>query len=130
MRRMTRVRKIQSFAKSASSLFLHLEGHHTSILHGLAHSLYRQEHTSYQTMLGLSAIRHSIARSGGAASNCNYSAAIRALSTNTESLKVSATSTPPPSATKEENIKYFKIYRWDPDHQQKPVSIYSGRFVY
>ena len=76
-------------------------------------------------MLGLSAIRHSIARSGGAASNCNYSAAIRALSTNTESLKVgsAATSTPPPSATKEENIKYFKIYRWDPDHQQKPVSI-------
>ena len=78
-------------------------------------------------MLGLSAIRHSIARSGGAASNCNYSAAIRALSTNTESLKVSATSTPPPSATtKEENIKYFKIYRWDPDHQQKPVSIDIG----
>ena len=77
-------------------------------------------------MLGLSAIRHSIARSGGAASNCNYSAAIRALSTNTESLKVgsAATSTPPPSAiAKEENIKYFKIYRWDPDHQQKPVSI-------
>ena len=90
-------------------------------------SLYRQDPTSiiYQTMLGLSAIRHSIARSGGAASNCNYSAAIRALSTNTESLKVgsAATSTPPPSATKEENIKYFKIYRWDPDHQQKPVSI-------
>jgi hypothetical protein len=79
-------------------------------------------------MLGLSAIRHSIARSGGAASNCNYSAAIRALSTNTtESLKVgSAASTPPPSATKEENIKYFKIYRWDPDHQQKPVSIDIG----
>ena len=79
-------------------------------------------------MLGLSAIRHSIARSsGGAASNfnCNYSAAIRALST-TESLKVgsAATSTPPPSATKEENIKYFKIYRWDPDHQQKPVSVF------
>ena len=71
-------------------------------------------------MLGLSAIRHSIARSGGAASNCNFSAAIRALSTNTE-LKVGSSSTPPPSA-KEENIKYFKIYRWDPDHQQKPVS--------
>ena len=81
-------------------------------------------------MLGLSAIRHSIARSGGAASNCNYSAAIRALST-TESLKVgsAATSTPPPSA-KEENIKYFKIYRWDPDHQQKPVGFYCvGWFV-
>ena len=83
-------------------------------------------------MLGLSAIRHSIARSGGAASNCNFSAAIRALST-TESLKVgsaAATSTPPPSAKKEENIKYFKIYRWDPDHQQKPVSICIGSFVY
>jgi len=83
-------------------------------------------HQKLQTMLGLSAIRHSIARSGGAASNCNFSAAIRALST-TESLKVgSAATTPPPSATtKEENIKYFKIYRWDPDHQQKPVSIYN-----
>lgn len=22
----------------------------------------------------------------------------------------------------EERIRYFKIYRWDPDHQQKPVS--------
>mmetsp|Transcript_15372 Transcript_15372/g.26237 ORF Transcript_15372/g.26237 Transcript_15372/m.26237 type:complete len:286 (+) Transcript_15372:122-979(+) len=63
-------------------------------------------------MLGLSSIRHTVARA-------NASAAItRALSTS-ESLKVnSATTTPPPKA--EERIKYFKIYRWDPDHRQKP----------
>jgi len=33
------------------------------------------------------------------------------------SLKVSSTATTP---AKEEKIKYFKVYRWDPDHRQKP----------
>mmetsp|Transcript_9525 Transcript_9525/g.20012 ORF Transcript_9525/g.20012 Transcript_9525/m.20012 type:complete len:293 (-) Transcript_9525:244-1122(-) len=42
----------------------------------------------------------------------------RALSTNAESLKVTSTSATP--AKKEERIRYFKIYRWDPDHRQKP----------
>ncbi len=50
---------------------------------------------------------------------------VRALSTS-ETLKVSsttnATASPPVAARKEERIKYFKIYRWDPDHSQKPVS--------
>jgi len=42
--------------------------------------------------------------------------ASRALS---ESLKLESTSKP------KENIKYFKIYRWDPDQQQKPyISTY------
>ncbi len=49
----------------------------------------------------------------------------RALSTS-ETLKVSSTTnaaaSPPVAARKEERIKYFKIYRWDPDHRQKPVS--------
>lgn len=77
-------------------------------------------------MLGLSSsLRSAVARScSGASSNAPSSAAVaRALSTTaTESLKV--TSAPPPSAAapKEERIKYFKIYRWDPDHRQKPVS--------
>lgn len=39
----------------------------------------------------------------------------RSLSSSTE-LKVSSVE------KSEERIKYFKIYRWDPDHQQKPVS--------
>mmetsp|Transcript_29864 Transcript_29864/g.62841 ORF Transcript_29864/g.62841 Transcript_29864/m.62841 type:complete len:293 (-) Transcript_29864:229-1107(-) len=42
----------------------------------------------------------------------------RALSTNAESLKVTSTSATP--TKKEERIRYFKIYRWDPDHRQKP----------
>ena len=67
------------------------------------------------TMLGLSAIRRAVApRCGNVA---------RALST-TESLKVeSAATTTPPPTQKKERIKYFKIYRWDPDHQQKPVRL-------
>mmetsp|Transcript_34445 Transcript_34445/g.61901 ORF Transcript_34445/g.61901 Transcript_34445/m.61901 type:complete len:287 (+) Transcript_34445:75-935(+) len=64
-------------------------------------------------MLGLSTIRHSLARS-------NASAALtRALSTS-ESLKVSSATTSAPPVAKEERIKYFKVYRWDPDHRQKP----------
>jgi len=39
----------------------------------------------------------------------------RSLSSSPE-LKVSSVE------KSEERIKYFKIYRWDPDHQQKPVS--------
>lgn len=66
-------------------------------------------------MFGLSSIRHSVARSGVSANT----AFARALST-AESLKVSVTKTP--AMQKEERIKYFKIYRWDPDHRQKPVS--------
>ena len=64
-------------------------------------------------MLGLSSVRQSMSRS---VVSVNIA---RALST-AESLKVSVTTTPP--AQKEERIKYFKIYRWDPDHRQKPVS--------
>ena len=67
-------------------------------------------------MFGLSSMRHSVARSGVSVNT----AFARALST-VESLKVSVTKTPPPTQ-KEERIKYFKIYRWDPDHRQKPVS--------
>jgi len=66
-------------------------------------------------MLSLSSMRHSVARSGASVNT----AFARALST-AESLKVSVTKTPP--MQKEERIKYFKIYRWDPDHRQKPVS--------
>ncbi len=66
-------------------------------------------------MFGLSSMRHSLARSGVSVNT----AFARALST-VESLKVSVTKTPP--MQKEERIKYFKIYRWDPDHRQKPVS--------
>jgi len=65
-------------------------------------------------MFGLSSMRHSVARSGVSVNT----AFARALST-VESLKVSVTKTPPPTQ-KEERIKYFKIYRWDPDHRQKP----------
>lgn len=64
-------------------------------------------------MLGLSSVRHSTSRPVVSANIA------RALST-AESLKVSVTKTPP--MQKEERIKYFKIYRWDPDHRQKPVS--------
>ena len=66
-------------------------------------------------MFSLSSMRHSVARSGVSVNT----AFARALST-AESLKVSVTKTPP--MQKEERIKYFKIYRWDPDHRQKPVS--------
>jgi hypothetical protein len=66
-------------------------------------------------MFALSSVRHSMSRSLPAVS-ANIA---RALST-AESLKVSVTKTPP--LQKEERIKYFKIYRWDPDHRQKPVS--------
>ena len=71
-------------------------------------------------MFGLSSFRSSVA------SRSNVASAVlsRALST-TESLKVSSpTSTPPPAAAQEERIKYFKVYRWDPDHRQKPVSAF------
>lgn len=88
------------------------------------HHLLRVVHPPYSyaqiinrcwTMLGLSAIRRAVApRCGNIA---------RALST-TESLKVeSAATTTPPPTQKKERIKYFKIYRWDPDHQQKPVRL-------
>ena len=75
-----------------------------------------QQSTSHRpTMLGLSSIRHSVARSSAPSSLG------RALSTS-ESLKVSSATTSPAAQT-EERIKYFKIYRWDPDHRQKPVRI-------
>jgi hypothetical protein len=64
-------------------------------------------------MLSLASLRHSVARSPATA------LLARSLSTS-ESLKVSSASTSPPPA-EEERIKYFKIYRWDPDHRQKPV---------
>ena len=63
------------------------------------------------------------ARNGGQQSNASSKAILRALSTSTESLKVKTT-TPPPVPNQEERIKYFKIYRWDPDHRQKPVRRY------
>ena len=81
-------------------------------------------------MLGFNSLTAAVARSTiGAVSNASSSASssrttgllFRALSTTTESLKVKST-TPPPVASQEERIKYFKIYRWDPDHRQKPVS--------
>lgn len=67
------------------------------------------------------------ARSGSAqqsnAPSSAKSVLLRALSTSTtESLKVKTT-TPPPVPNQEERIKYFKIYRWDPDHRQKPVRL-------
>lgn len=64
-------------------------------------------------MLGLSSLRSSVARIHAPASIA------RALSTS-ESLKVSSATTAAPPAVAEERIKYFKIYRWDPDHRQKP----------
>jgi len=63
-------------------------------------------------MLCLSSMRHAVVRSNATA------IVTRSLSTS-ESLKVSSALTSPPSA-QEERIKYFKIYRWDPDHRQKP----------
>lgn len=67
-------------------------------------------------MLGLSSIRHSVARFSAS----NTASVARALSTS-ESLKVSSAATAAsPAAATEERIKYFKIYRWDPDHRQKP----------
>jgi len=45
--------------------------------------------------------------------------ATRALSTS-QSLKVTIDHTSASAPPQEERIKYFKIYRWDPDHQQKP----------
>mmetsp|Transcript_10506 Transcript_10506/g.15785 ORF Transcript_10506/g.15785 Transcript_10506/m.15785 type:complete len:301 (-) Transcript_10506:151-1053(-) len=74
-------------------------------------------------MLGFNSLTAAVARSTiGAVSNASSSRTtglFRALSTTTESLKVKST-TPPPVASQEERIKYFKIYRWDPDHRQKP----------
>ena len=67
------------------------------------------------------------ARSGGQQSNAPSKAILRALSTSTESLKVKTT-TPPPVPNQEERIKYFKIYRWDPDHRQKTVRRYPFFF--
>ena len=78
-------------------------------------------------MLGMNSLRAAVARSATVVSSnastasSNTSLLFRALSTTTESLKVKST-TPPPVANQEERIKYFKIYRWDPDHRQKPVS--------
>jgi len=64
-------------------------------------------------MFGLSSIRQRVAQ-------FNVPTAFtRALSTS-ESLKVSSATTAAPPVVKEERIKYFKIYRWDPDHRQKP----------
>jgi len=46
------------------------------------------------------------------------SLAIRGLATTTDaSLKVGSTAVHPP---RKERIKYFKIYRWDPEQRQKP----------
>ena len=79
-------------------------------------------------MLGMNSFRAAVARSATVVSSnastasSNTSLLFRALSTTTESLKVKST-TPPPVANQDERIKYFKIYRWDPDHRQKPVSI-------
>ncbi|KAL7442916.1 hypothetical protein ACHAXH_009030 [Discostella pseudostelligera] len=72
-------------------------------------------------MVGLQTVSRALARSS-ISSNAPFIA--RGLSTS-ESLKVSSTTTtaaasPPVAARKEERIKYFKIYRWDPDHRQKP----------
>jgi hypothetical protein len=67
-----------------------------------------------------SSIRHSVVRSGVVSMNISaVGIATRALSTS-ESLKVSSATKASP-LMKEERIKYFKIYRWDPDHRQKPV---------
>jgi hypothetical protein len=66
-----------------------------------------------------SSIRHSVVRSGSVSMNTVGIATRRALSTS-ESLKVSSATKASP-LMKEERIKYFKIYRWDPDHRQKPV---------
>lgn len=71
----------------------------------------------------VAAVTAAAARSGGQQSNASSKAILRALSTSTESLKVKTT-TPPPVPNQEERIKYFKIYRWDPDHRQKPVRFY------
>jgi len=67
-------------------------------------------------MFGLAnAFRHTVARPNAVVT----ASFTRALST-AESLKVTSAATPPPAAATEERIKYFKIYRWDPDHRQKP----------
>ncbi len=66
--------------------------------------------------------------SNASAAAAASSTLFRALSTTTESLKVKST-TPPPVANQEERIKYFKIYRWDPDHRQKPVSRNNIDFI-
>mmetsp|Transcript_18187 Transcript_18187/g.29782 ORF Transcript_18187/g.29782 Transcript_18187/m.29782 type:complete len:301 (+) Transcript_18187:114-1016(+) len=73
-------------------------------------------------MLGMKSVTAAVARStiSLSASSASISSNLfRALSTTTESLKVKST-TPPPVANQAERIKYFKIYRWDPDHRQKP----------
>ena len=71
-------------------------------------------------VVGFDSVSRAMARSSV---SLDSSVIARALSTS-ESLKVSSTTTAPPpvAARKEERIKYFKIYRWDPDHRQKPVS--------
>ena len=66
-----------------------------------------------------SSIRYSVTRSGVSMNTAAVGIVTRALSTS-ESLKVSSATKAPP-LQKEERIKYFKIYRWDPDHRQKPV---------
>ncbi len=76
----------------------------------------------------VAAVTAAAARSGGQ-SNASSKAILRALSTSTESLKVKTT-TPPPVPNQEERIKYFKIYRWDPDHRQKPVRFYYYYLFY
>jgi hypothetical protein len=94
------------------------------------------------TMLGLNSLRqttaavariaaignYTVSSSSNASSSSSIRNAVRALSTSTESLKVKST-TPPPVANQEERIKYFKIYRWDPDHRQKPVRYQFCHFL-
>jgi len=67
-------------------------------------------------MLGLS-LRLAATRSSSSVPSVALS--MRAMSTS-ESLKVAVTNTSASAPPLEERIKYFKIYRWDPDHQQKP----------
>ena len=75
-------------------------------------------------MLGMNSLSTAVARStiGSSSRKTTINYCFRALSTTTESLKVKSTTPPPPITNQEERIKYFKIYRWDPDHRQKPVS--------
>jgi len=50
---------------------------------------------------------------------------IRATTIATESLKVKDVSPVPLNKAKQERIKYFKIYRWDPEQKQKPYLVRS-----
>jgi len=87
---------------------------------GGINSLFRQKTAAVaRTTIGASSSSNALSPSSSSFRTA-AAAAARALSTSTESLKVKST-TPPPAVNKEERIKYFKIYRWDPDHRQKPV---------